>query len=876
MKISSVSKKVLASALSAAMVVAFAPTVAFGVEAGDKVTVEVDLDGGKTSYNVTFANATEGMTIDLPALSTVVKGTSAATKWTVNGTDAAADADGSRAGYQLKLSGAGDGVYKIKAVYANAADGAAQFGYVSTTPYIQLNVNSNVSNLSNTATLSMKFTNPAGETVAEWKDLSKTENSGPRFIYRNLFFGTGTDAADCKYVDPEFLVGGTWVASFYEGDDLVVEKKVKVVELDVVDATGATETDGGKIFAAEGAFSSLSGASYVSTDGVAFDTTAANALKAGVYTIKKVDAAKQVSVAGGTYGATARTLTYTINDTAAASSAVDKTYEITLVDPSGAVVYSATQDAAILNTTPLKLTFKQGTTVAAINGTEAAGDYILTYAAKDKYGDTIRSGKGKITLTQVVYEAGEGTSFLSSVKAEQKSVFASAVPTPVAVNSLVEAESGYTLYATSWQLNGKDISATNALKAGQVNTLTSKATAVDTTHMAATPVLDSAEYNTTTKQYTVKVSCPTAGVQLFYGNATNPTTPYPATTGIEADGSDIFVVAQPINGAAPAGITQKSAELKLTTKTTDWTALVASTAPVSKKVGKSTAKWSEGAGVKAAIEAGNAAVDGIGYKDAKEMAALLTSNAKALYEAVDAEAKAQLAAYANDALVIVGDKVYTISAKNLKVATDAVAKIESDLGKLKAAELTAAAYGNAVKALIAETNAALNGAVENTTYKAADIQAAQGVTAQLKAAQTAAEAEAAIKAFEALTADQQKLVAAVDVAAAQEIVAAAELIDAQDEGTLNKINSTKKLTVKLGTGKTKTSKAKSLTYTTKVSKSGNAVVYAKASGSSKITVSAAGKVTLKKGAVKGKTYTAKVEATCGNMTRTVTAKFVIK
>ena len=102
------------------------------------------------------------------------------------------------------------------------------------------------------------------------------------------------------------------------------------------------------------------------------------------------------------------------------------------------------------------------------------------------------------------------------------------------------------------------------------------------------------------------------------------------------------------------------------------------------------------------------------------------------------------------------------------------------------------------------------------------------------------------------------------------------VIDAQDEGTLNKINSTKKLTVKLGSGKTKTSKAKSLTYTTKVSKSGNAVVYAKASGSSKITVSAAGKVTLKKGAVKGKTYTAKVEATCGNMTRTVTAKFVIK
>ena len=39
MKISNASKKVLASALSAAMVVAFAPTVAFGAVAGDEITV---------------------------------------------------------------------------------------------------------------------------------------------------------------------------------------------------------------------------------------------------------------------------------------------------------------------------------------------------------------------------------------------------------------------------------------------------------------------------------------------------------------------------------------------------------------------------------------------------------------------------------------------------------------------------------------------------------------------------------------------------------------------------------------------------------------------------------------------------------------------
>ena len=45
MKISNASKKVLASALSAAMVVAFAPTVAFGAQ-GDKIDVTIDLADG--------------------------------------------------------------------------------------------------------------------------------------------------------------------------------------------------------------------------------------------------------------------------------------------------------------------------------------------------------------------------------------------------------------------------------------------------------------------------------------------------------------------------------------------------------------------------------------------------------------------------------------------------------------------------------------------------------------------------------------------------------------------------------------------------------------------------------------------------------------
>ena len=46
MKISNASKKVLASALSAAMVVAFAPTVAFGAPTADKIKVSFNPNGG--------------------------------------------------------------------------------------------------------------------------------------------------------------------------------------------------------------------------------------------------------------------------------------------------------------------------------------------------------------------------------------------------------------------------------------------------------------------------------------------------------------------------------------------------------------------------------------------------------------------------------------------------------------------------------------------------------------------------------------------------------------------------------------------------------------------------------------------------------------
>ena len=105
--------------------------------------------------------------------------------------------------------------------------------------------------------------------------------------------------------------------------------------------------------------------------------------------------------------------------------------------------------------------------------------------------------------------------------------------------------------------------------------------------------------------------------------------------------------------------------------------------------------------------------------------------------------------------------------------------------------------------------------------------------------------------------------------------AAQKLADEQDEKAVKYCNSTKTKTIKLAKKAKKTKKKFSVKWNSQVSESGNKVTYAKVSGAAKVTVSANGKATLKKGVKKG-TYKAKVKVSCGNATRTVTAKFIVK
>ena len=110
---------------------------------------------------------------------------------------------------------------------------------------------------------------------------------------------------------------------------------------------------------------------------------------------------------------------------------------------------------------------------------------------------------------------------------------------------------------------------------------------------------------------------------------------------------------------------------------------------------------------------------------------------------------------------------------------------------------TMAAFIAAAKAAVSEAKAA------KIVVAAADVEAAQKVTDALKAAKTTDEVKAALEAYNKLTNAQKDLVSASDIEAAQKVAAeqaAAELVIAQDDAAVSKVK-----------GKTVKAKAKKAT-----------------------------------------------------------------
>ena len=261
-----------------------------------------------------------------------------------------------------------------------------------------------------------------------------------------------------------------------------------------------------------------------------------------------------------------------------------------------------------------------------------------------------------------------------------------------------------------------------------------------------------------------------------------------------------------------------------------------------------------------------------GFATAKEWTTKTTAAKRAVVEAVANVEKANLAAKA-EMVKSADGKTYTyVTAADIAAGNAAIDAVLADFDGLNGEN--AAKFKPATSGLTTASNgddyakaiAKVVKDAKKTSLPAADVEAAQPVTAALKAAKTADEAKAAIEAYSKLNDAQKKLVASADVAAAQNALSAAQLAEAQDEAAI--------AAVKGKTVKAKAKKASKSSLKVVTSKSGAKSTFKKTSGNSKVKIYKSGKIVVKKGLKAGKKYTVKVKATVGTQTKTV--KVVVK
>ena len=251
-------------------------------------------------------------------------------------------------------------------------------------------------------------------------------------------------------------------------------------------------------------------------------------------------------------------------------------------------------------------------------------------------------------------------------------------------------------------------------------------------------------------------------------------------------------------------------------------------------------------------------------KKAVEDTVAAAEEAKAAAEAeaaAKAEAEAAAKKAAEDAAKI---DTSAYPEENAKAVADAVKALNdtladpnatsADINAAKAALEAAVDAAETAKAAAAK-KAAEDAAKAAEEKKAADTAAAKKVTDQLNKLTTSSTKDAvsaAEKAYNALTADQKKL---VDSNAVKKLDAAKKAL-AKKNPTLKKFKKSKKV-------KYSKLKKKKVSFKLKAkANSGGKITYKKLSGNKKIKVSKKGKVTIKKkGLKKGKTYKVKVQVT---------------
>ena len=910
MKISNASKKVLASALSAAMVVAFAPAAAFatpaaGSGAAKYVSVTFDSNGNTAvapapaykqllqedgKYYVEVTSDTQSGTVNGYSFSNWF--IDANSDGVVSEGEAVSKADATASTRYFIEVPADATAVTLKAAYNNpvvnkfAGTEFATGDYVDpaeTSTTIEADVPQITATVANDGvsghTYVLTVKNPNDVTVA-----TKTFGAGQGQTAVSELKGSHVVSFSDKALSSDDmatykrnLLAGEYKVTLTDNGKEVSSQKLSLATITVKvgskTETGLAQVKGSvNLTEINGLGSDYK--AYVDADDY-YVADAADVAVKGDATYTAVEQETLFSAAPA-YDETDRNLTFTVS-----AGATDAKYAVSVDGPSG-TVYTAANSGAYT------VSFDQTSKNARTSASEQAGDYVVTATITEADG-TVKTAKTKFTLTEVKVEAGEGTEYTN---ADAVHSFFTDDTAEAGLASFVDGKKTGTQLKDgfeniSWQLNGAAAVSANKAKAGQVNTLTSVATAKG---YAAAPEYSVAKVSVTgaDDQYILSLT-PAAGTTLTVtGAKTGAAIAKGAdgkynVTAENASGGKITIA-----GVDGKGTAIKTIELVPATASvkTDWAkATAGGKSPLEANIGNTTTKWLATDGVKAAVEAGKAAVEayaGKYFAAATEGDEVEAAAYKALYEAVAAEADAQVKAYENGALVVAGKKVYSMTAdqynknvaslekakKNVAAAVKTAGKDNATLAAAYKAGFATTGDKSAVKA--AQDALTLTKNVTEEKYKAEDVTAAADVTAALKAAKTADEAKAALEAYSKLSDDAKKLVATADVAAAQKIVTdaemAAELKNAQDDAAVSKVK-----------GKTVKAKAKKATKSSlKVvtSKSGAKSTFKKVTKNSKVTVSKSGKIDVKKGLKAGKKYTVKVKATVGTQTKTV--KVIVK
>ena len=863
MKISSASKKVLASALSAAMVVAFAPTVAFGAQEGQTLKVSYDLAGG------TDANA--------------------------GNQDAVKDGD-LTVNSQNKVSLADGTALKLVSDDASTADVVEGYEFASWEVYADTDKDGAIDTSKDTP---VTVTNGEG-------DVSKPAIDSSTKLFAKATYKTAT--IDTGETDVRFENGkATFKAQLASANVTEIKGAGKFV-VTAPDGTtqvskaanGATQVTLDKIAAQVGAYT----VALVDGNGVTLSTQTVY-----VGSVKLTGGAFQVD--GGDFQ-TEASFFYVADDNTTLSEVIGSSVEVYKVNADGTKgikgsFYNAKGDKLDLNA---KVAGGEKGAVETVY-TANFGAALTTFAAKGRtLTATVAGVAPNCWATADQYKApknvvGENY-YVTITDASGKVVASSADNQGDSKKIEYENATNGTYTATLYKVGGyKEATATTAAVDGTVEQVATLTATVDA--VAASP---SWSYAPAYKadgsvDYGMLALTNNAGdgfkVQYKIGGGSY--TDYDATKGylkLSASQLSSTITVKATNGKDDDALVE-SLEVVLVPSTTN--ARNFSDIVGSKTIGnKIAAYYKNDEGVKAAVAAAAKGFTDAGYKEqvlaSSDNSTDVTWHAdsvaayKSVLDAVAAAAKAELAAQAAPVTHSDGSVSY-VTAENLAAAEAAVdaavaayvANNDSDAandvslvngvgvsGAVVATDgsiIRGGSYVDAINAPVA--------AVEKTDVTKAQADAAAAVTAQLKAAaesKDAAAAQAAIEAYAALPDVAKGLVSTDDLKAAHAVVDAQAAIDEQDKTAVKYCNSTKTKTIKLAKKAKKTKKKFSVKWNSKVSESGNAVTYAKVSGA-KITVSANGKATLKKGVKKG-TYKAKVKVSCGNATRTVTAKFIVK